>query len=180
MKTGYTIIDYANIKSKITQNEYLIQRKLNQISDLQYEVELITNSSVDTIRDIPDHVQMVDLHKIWVDFDHDTGKFKPDGKDSKDMFTFIEENYVFNGKRPKYIRLNDITMYGYCWELWIDYVMNGKNFRITLPCYKNANKDNYRNLGYSIVTVDDCVCTTVFSTRVLTELKDAVTDFLNK
>lgn len=56
---------------------------------------------------------------------------------------------------------------------------NGKEFRIALPCYKNANKENYRSLSYSIATVDNCSYTTVFSTKFLSELKDGVTKFLN-
>jgi hypothetical protein len=69
--------------------------------------------------------------------------------------------------------------YGYCWALWLNYVRDGKEFKIALPCYKNANKDNYKSLSYSIATVDSCSYTTVFSTRFLSELKDGVTKFLN-
>lgn len=56
---------------------------------------------------------------------------------------------------------------------------NGKEFKIALPCYKNANKENYKSLSYSIATVDGCVYTTVFSTMFLSELKDGVKKFLN-
>lgn len=180
MKTGYTITDYYDVKSKITQNEYLIQRKLNQVSDLQYEIELIAESSIEIIRGISDQVQATDLHKIWLDFDHDKGKFKPEGNDSKARFKFIEENYVFDGEVPKGVKLKDITLYGYGWALWIYYTYNGEEFVITLPCYKNVNKDNYKSLGYEIMSVDGCSYTTVFITRFLSELKDGVTKFLNK
>lgn len=175
----YTISYESDIQTKLDRNEKLLRAKTAQIADLQYEAELIANASVEIIRGIPDHVQMTDLHKIWLDFDNDKGKFKPDGKDSKAKFKFIEKNYVFDGEVPKDVKLKGITLYGYCWELWLEYVRNGKEFRIALPFYKNANKENYRSLSYSIATVDGCSYTTVFSTRFLSELKDGVTKFLN-
>lgn len=179
MDLGYTIDYEKDMRIKFNKNEKLIKSKTTQIADLQYEVELLTNASVSIIRGISDYIQSVDLHKIWFDFDHDKGKFKPDGKDSKARFKFIEKNYVFDGEVPKDVKLKDITLYGYCWELWLNYVRNGKEFRIALPCYKNANKENYKSLSYSIATVDGCAYTTVFSTMFLSELKDGVTKFLN-
>ena len=113
--TGYE----ENIKTKLDRNEKLLQSKLTQIADLQYETELITNASIEIIRGISDHVQMTDLHKIWIDFDNDKGKFKPDGKDSKTRLKFIEENCVFDGEVPKDVKLKGIALYGYCWELWL-------------------------------------------------------------
>ncbi len=175
----HTISYEKDIQTKLDRNEKLIRAKTEQIADLQYEAELIANASIEIIREISDHVQMTDLHKICLDFDDDKGKFKPDGKDSKARLKFIEKNYVFNGGIPKDVKLKDITLYGYCWELWLNYVRNGKEFRIALPCYKNANKENYRSLSYSIATVYECSYKTVFKTRFLSELKDGVTKFLN-
>ena len=175
----YTISYEKDIQTKLDRNEKLLRAKTAQIADLQYEAELIANASIEIIRGIPDHVQMTDLHKIWLDFDHDKGKFKPDGKDSKARLKFIEKNYLFDGEVPKDVKLKGITLYGYCWGLWLDYVRNDKEFRIALPCYKNANKDNYKNLSYSIATVDGCSYEIVFSTMFLSELKDGVTKFLN-
>ena len=175
----YTTIYENDIQTKLDKNEKLLRAKTAQIADLQYEADLIANASIEIIRGISDHVQMTDLHKIWLDFDNDKGKFKPDDKDSKAKLKFIEKNYVFGADVPKDVKLKDITLYGYCWELWLEYVRNGKKFRIALPCYKNANKENYRSLSYSIATVDDCSYTTVFSTRFLSELKDGVRKFLN-
>ena len=175
----YTISYEKDIQTKLDRNEKLLRAKTAQIADLQYEAELIANASIAIIRGIPDHVQMTDLHKIWLDFDNDKGKFKPDGKDSKARLKFIEENYVFDGEVPKDVKLKSITLYGYCWELWLNYVRNGKEFKIALPCYKTANKENYRSLSYSIATVDGCSYEIVFSTMFLSELKDGVTKFLN-
>ena len=175
----YATIYEKNIRAKLDRNEKLLQAKTKQIADLQYEAELIVNASIAIIREIQDHVQMTDLHKIWLDFDRDKGKFKPDGKDSKARLKFIEKNYVFDREVPKDVKLKGITLYGYCWELWLNYVRNGKEFRIALPCYKNANKDNYKSLSYSIATVDGCSYEIVFSTMFLSELKDGVTKFLN-
>ena len=175
----YTISYNGNIQIKLNRNEKLLRAKTEQIADLQYEAELIVNASIAIIREIQDQVQMIDLHKIWLDFDHNKGKFKPDGKDSKAMLKFIEKNYVFDGEVPKDVKFKGITLYGYCWELWLNYVRNGKEFRIALPCYKNANKENYRDLSYSIMLVDDCSYETVFSTMFLSELKGGVTKFLN-
>ena len=175
----YTTIYEKDIQAKLNRNEKLLQTKTEQIADLRYEAELIVNASIAIIRGIQDQVQVTDLQEIWSDFDHDKGKFKPDGKDSKARLKFIEKNYVFDGEVPKDVKLKGITLYGYCWELWLNYVRNGKEFRIALPCYKTANKENYRSLSYSIATVDGCSYTTVFSTRFLLELKDGVTKFLN-
>lgn len=175
----YTISYEKDIQIKLDRNEKLLRAKTEQITDLQYEIELVADASIAIIREIQDHVQMTDLHKIWLDFDADKGKFKPDGKDSKVRLKFIEKNYIFGGEVPKDVKLKDITLYGYCWELWLNYVRNGKEFRIALPCYKNANKENYRGLSYSIATVDNCSYTTVFSTKFLSELKNGVTKFLN-
>lgn len=176
---NYMINYEKDIQIKFDRNEKLLRAKTEQITDLQYEIELVADASIAIIREIQDHVQMTDLHKIWLDFDNDKGKFKPDGKDSKVRLKFIEKNYIFGGEVPKDVKLKDITLYGYCWELWLNYVRNGKEFRIALPCYKNANKENYRSLSYSIATVDNCSYTTVFSTRFLSELKNGVIKFLN-
>ena len=175
----YTISYEKDIQTKLDRNEKLLRAKTAQIADLQYEAELIANASIEIIRGIPDHVQMTDLHKIWLDFDNDKGKFKPDEKDSKARFKFIEKNYVVDGEVPNDVKLNGITLYGYGWGMWLDYVRNDKEFRIALPCYKNANKDNYKSLSYSIATVDGCSYEIVFSTKFLSELKDGVTKFLN-
>lgn len=175
----YTTNYEKDIQTKFDRNEKLLRAKTKQIVDLQYEAELIADASVEIIRGIQDQVQMTDLQEIWFDFDNDKSKFKPDGKDSEARLKFIEENYVFDGEVPKDVKLKGITLYGYCWELWLNYVRNGKEFRIALPCYKNANKGNYRSLSYSIATVDNCSYTTVFSSRFLSELKDGVTKFLN-
>lgn len=174
-----TINYEKDIQTELDRNEKLLRAKTEQIADLQYEAKLIANSSIEIIRGISDHVQVTDLRKIYFDFDNDKGKFKPDGKDSKAKLKFIEENYVFDGEVPKDVKLKSMTLYGYCWELWLNYVRNDKEFRIALPCYKNANEDNYRKLSYSIATVDSCSYTTVFSTMFLSELKDGVTKFLN-
>lgn len=175
----YTINYEKDIQTKLDRNEKLLRAKTEQIADLQYETELIANASIEIIRGIPDHVQMTDLHKIWLDFDGDKGKFKPDGKDSKARLKFIEKNYVFDGEVPKDVKLKNIIQYGYGWALWLDYIRNGKEFRIALPCYKNANKDNYKSLSYSIAMVDGCSYEIVFSTMFLSELKNGVTKFLN-
>lgn len=179
MDLGYTIDYEKDMRIKFNKNEKLIKSKTTQIADLQYEVELLTNASVSIIRGISDYIQSVDLHKIWLDFDHDKGKFKPDGKDSKATLKFIEKNYIFDGEAPKDVKLKDITLLAFGWALWLDYVRNGKEFRIFLPCYKNANKDNYKSLSYLIATVDGCSYEIVFSTMFLSELKDGVTKFLN-
>ncbi len=176
---NYTISYESDVQTKLDKNEKLLQTKTEQIANLQYEAELIANASIEIIRGIPDHVQMTDLHKIWLDFDNDKGKFNPDGKDSKARLKFIEKNYVFDGEVPKDVKLKSITLYGYCWELWLNYIRNGKEFKIALPCYKNANKDNYKSLSYSIATVDGCSYEIVFSTMFLSELKDGVKKFLN-
>ena len=177
----YTINYDKNIQAKLDRNEKLLRAKTEQIADLQYEAELIANASIAIIRGIQDQVQMTDLHKIWFDFDHNKRKFRPEMKDSKARFKFIEENYIFDGKVQKDVKLKDITLLAFGWALWLDYVRDGKEFRITLPCYKNANKDNYKSLNYAIMTAK---CRfyeyeIVFSTRFLSELKDGVTKFLN-
>lgn len=176
----YTISYEKDIQIKLDRNEKLLQAKTAQITDLQYEVELIADASIAIIRGIIDEVQITSLHNIWLDFDRDKGKFKPEGKASKARLKFIEENYIFDGEVLKDVKLKDITLYGYCWALWLDYVRDGKEFRIALPCYKNANKDNYRSLRYEIMSVDGYSCTVVFSTMFLSELKDGVTKFLNE
>lgn len=181
MKQGYTLINYEDdVKTKLTRNENLLKSKLNQISDLQYEVDLITNDSINIICGIYDPIQRVDLHKIWCDFDGNKHKFKPDAKDSKNQLKFVEDNYIFRDGKPKDVKLTDITLYGYCWEIWLKYIKNGKEFIITLPVFKIANKDNYKELGYMIMKVDGCMHTTVFSTLVLSELIGAVAEFLSK
>lgn len=67
----YTISYEKDIQTKLDRNEKLLRAKTEQIADLQYEAELIANASIGIIRGIPDHVQMTDLHKIWLDFDND-------------------------------------------------------------------------------------------------------------
>lgn len=175
----YTINYEKYIQAKLDRNEKLLQAKTEQIADLQYEIKLIEDASIAIIREFRDHVQMTDLHEIWLDFDHDKGGFKPEGKNSKARLKFIEENYVFDGKVPKDVKLKNITLYGYGWELWLRYTYNGKEFVITLPHFKNANKNNYKSLSYKIMIIDGHSCTTVLSTMFLSELKNGVTKFLN-
>lgn len=182
----YTISYESDTQTKLDRNEKLLRVKTEQIADLQYEAELITNASIEIVRGISDPVQMADLTKIWLDFDEDKGKFKPDGKDSKVRLKFIEKDYIFDGEILKDVKLKGvtlygkgITLYGCCGELRLNYVRNGKEFRIALPCYKNANKENYRSLSYSIATVYKGSYKTVFKTRFLSEFKDGVTKFLN-
>ena len=143
----YTINYEKDIQIKLDRNEKLLRAKTEQIADLQYEIELVADASIAIIRGIQDQVQMTDLHKIWFDFDHNKRKFRPERKDSKARFKFIEENYIFDGKVPKDVKLKDVTLLAFGWALWLDYVRNGKEFRIALPCYKNANKDNYKSLS---------------------------------
>lgn len=168
-----------NIQIKLDRNEKLLRAKTEQIADLQYEAELITNMSIELIRGISDPVQIVDLHQIWLDFDNDKGQFKLDCEDSEEELKFIEENYIFDCKRPEDVKLKELSIYGYCWEFWLNYTCGDKEFRVALPCYKNANKANYKNLYYAIRTVNKYCCTTVFKTKDLSELKDSVTKFLN-
>lgn len=175
----YTTNYEKDIQTKLDKNEKLLQTKTERIADLQYEAELIVNASIAIIRGIQDQVQMTDLQEIWFDFDNDKSKFKPNGQDSKAKLKFIEKNCVFDREVPKDVKLKGITLYGYCWGLWLDYVRNDKEFRIVLPCYKNANKDNYKSLSYSIATIDGCSYEIVFSTMFLSGLKDGVTKFLN-
>lgn len=176
---NYMINYEKDIQIKLDRNEKLLRAKTEQIIDLQYEAELIANASIEIIRGISDPVQMTDLYKIWLDFDHDKSKFKPEGKDSKTRLKFIEEDYVFDGEVPKGVKLKDITLYASCRALWLCYTYNGEEFVVTLPCYKNVGKDNYKSLSYAIMTVDGCSYTKVFSTMFLSELKDGVTKFLN-
>ena len=179
----YTINYEKDIQTKLDRNEKMLRAKTEQIADLQYEAKLIANASVEIIRGISDSVQMTDLYKIWLDFDHDKGKFKPENKDSKIRLKFIEEDYIFNSEVLKDAELKNITLYGGCgdWGLWLHYTYNGKEFVIVLPRYKNVNKDNYRSLSYKIMSVDyrDHSYIKVFSTMFLSELKDGVTKFLN-
>ena len=178
-------LDYSyeeSVKTKLNRNEKLLQSKLTQIADLQYEVDLITDTSIEIVRNISDYVQSMDLYKMWRDFDPETNKFKPDnevGRESRDGLKFIETNYLFNGGKPKNVCFKRISLYGFCWELWLHYIRNKKEFIITLPFYGNANINNYKSLNYAIMTVNGCSYTTVFSTRFLLELKDGVTKFLN-
>lgn len=177
----YMINYEKDIQAKLDRNEKLLRDKAAQIAELQYETELIADASIEIIRGIQDHVQMTDLYKIWLDFDRDKGKFKPEGKDSKTRLQFIEEDYIFDAEVLKDVKLKNIILYGHCRDLglWLYYTYNGKEFVITLPCYKNVNKDNYKSLSYGIIRVDGCFYTTVFSTKFLSELKDGVTKFLN-
>ena len=179
----YTISYEKDIQTKLDRNEKLLRAKTEQIADLQYEIKLIEDASIAIIRKIQDEVQITDLHKIWLDFDHDKGEFEPEGKNSKARLKFIEEDYIFDGEVLKDVKLKNITLYGCCgdWGLWLHYTYNRKEFVIALPRYKNANKDNYRSLSYEIMSVDygDHSYTKIFSTMFLSELKDGVTKFLN-
>lgn len=64
---NYTINYEKYIQTKLDRNEKLLRAKTEQIAELQYETELIADASIEIIRGIQDHVQMTDLHKIWLD-----------------------------------------------------------------------------------------------------------------
>ncbi len=184
MGSSYMITNFGDdITTRLDNNEKLLQSKLSQIADWQYEADLIKESSVNIIRGISDHVQSTDLYKMWHDFDHEKGKFKTNDEGdtkSRDRLRFIEMAYLFENGKPKDVKLKNITLYGLCWELWLTYTKGKKEFIITFPFFRNADKDNYKDLSYSIMTVDGCSYTTVFKTRLLSELKDGVSKFLNE
>lgn len=177
------LIDYErDIKTNLEKNNTLLTKKFAELTDLQYEIELIERNSINVIQNIKDYIQQyADLHQMWCDFDQEKGRFELNsetGKKSKNCLKLIETNYLFGNDKPEVVKFKRISLYGYCWEVWLHYVRNGKEFIITLPIFKNVTKDNYKDVYYSIMTVDKFSYTTVFKTLFLSELKDGVSKFL--
>ncbi len=168
-----------NIKTELKKNDELLNKKLTELADLQYEVELIKEHGLNIVKGIYDSIQGYNLHQIWSDFDHDKHTFKPDGGSSRNRLKYIEMAFLFENGRPKDIKLKNIVMYGYAFELWLIYTKGEEEFAITLPVFKTADKENYKQLSYRIMSVHECTYNVVFVTQFLSELKDGVAKFLN-
>lgn len=181
MNTNYTFVNYDDdIKDKLNRNSELLKNKLSQVDDLKYEIDLIEESSVNITKQISDYIQRVDWHSFWLNFDHKKHTFSPTAKEFETRFKYIEMDYLFVNGKPDGIKLKDIILCGYCEKFWLAYTKEGKEFVIVIPCFKNANKNNYKNLAYEILTTpDECRYETILSTLSLSELGDGVTKFLN-
>lgn len=177
---NYTISYESDIKIKLDKNGKILQKKLEELSDLQYEIELIKKNSLGTVKGIHDSIQSVDLPQIWRDFDHEKHKFNPDGSKSKNQLKYIEMAYLFKSGRPKDVKLKDIVLYGFNFETWLVYMKGNKEFVITLPIFRNAEENNYADLGYKIFAVDGCCYELEFKTLFLSEVMDGVSKFLDK
>lgn len=161
--------------NKINHKQDLINKKNEQIENLNYEKDLITEDIVHTIKN---SLQDSEFNLIWgassvyrdawrygYNKDYpDANIFKDDETKDKAKKAYkwvtdsIKEKILLNNKKFK---LKSISVYGYDNQGYSFYYTYGKQaFEIYIPMFNTTNKDNYKEmlLGYRILikTSDNC------------------------
>lgn len=165
-----------NTKQKLDKDRDLMAEKLKQIENLQYEVDLIKEHTVSTIKNIVDACTFVDFHKIWKDLD----MFPKDAKQSKDVLQRIQNNYFFDDKYKA--KLTQVYIFGFDETGYeFEYKIDKLEFQIFVPIFKNANVENFaNNMYYQLFHKDtESSYTLIYQTRDLEEFKPQVEKWLD-
>lgn len=162
----------------------LIEEKLLKVNDLRYEIALIKDNQVSTLKEFASPIHFINLRQIWADFDQENHKFKKDCKKSKEWMSFLENNYFFKkdygAKLQEIIQCNDCDYqtegYDFIYKI-------GKNFSFTIhaPTFQNATINNYVKMNFRIYehATDSCLkC--VYSTLFVEDLMEQVDLFITE
>lgn len=156
------------LEKSIKQRTDLMHEKKQLITNLNYELDLITNDIVDIIKQqLPDSefnlivgFESDYFHTVWL-YNQDKKLVKDEPK-AKQLFKWIteaiKEKILFNDKQFKLI---DITMHGYDRHAYsFQYKYKNHKFDIQIPMFNTVDRKNYKEmlLGYQIYyyTSDNC------------------------
>lgn len=156
------------LEKSIKQRTDLMHEKKQLITNLNYEIDLITNDIVDIIKQqLPDSefnlifgFDSNDFHTVWLY--NQNKKLVKDEPKAKQLFKWvteaIKEKILFNDKQFKLI---DITTYGYdSYAYSFQYKYKNHKFDIKIPMFNAVDRKNYKEmlLGYQIYyyTSDNC------------------------
>lgn len=170
------------IKNIIERNNKLVEEKLLKINDLRYEIALIKDNQVSTLKEFASPIHFINLRQIWADFDQENHKFKKDCKKSKDWMSFLENNYFF--KKDYGTKLQEIIQccgadyesegYDFIYKIDKDF-----GFTIHVPVFQNTTVNNYTNMSFRIYEhVTDSYLNCVYSTLFIEDLMEQVDLFI--
>lgn len=172
------------IKNKIDRNAKLMEEKLLKINDLRYEIDLLKENQVSTLKEFASPIHFINLRQIWADFDQENHKFKKDCKKSKEWMSFLENNYFFKkdyGAKLQEIIQNcgaDYQPEGYDFKYKID---KDFGFTIHVPVFQNTTVNNYTNMNFRIYEyVTDSYLDCVYSTLFIEDLIEQVDLFITE
>lgn len=172
------------VKNIIDRNAKLIEEKLLKVNDLRYEIALIKDNQVSTLKEFASPIRFIDLRQIWADFDQESHKFKKDCKKSKDWMSFLENNYFF--KKDYGAKLQEIIQgcdadyqpegYDFKYKIGKDF-----SFTIRVPVFQNTTVNNYTNMSFRIYKhVTDSYLKCVYSTLFVEDLMEQVDLFITE
>lgn len=172
------------IKNKIDRNAKLMEEKLLKINDLRYEIDLLKENQVSTLKEFASPIHFINLRQIWADFDQENHKFKKDCKKSKDWMSFLENNYFF--KKDYGTKLQEIVQscgadyqpegYDFTYKVGKDF-----NFMIHAPVFQNTTVNNYTNMSFRIYEyVTDSYRNCIYSTLFIEDLMEHVDLFITE
>ena len=175
--------DYQNeIKSKIDRSNRLISSKLDMISDLNYEINLLQNDIVSTLKSYLDPFHTFNLYKLWYKFNRDKGEFPAEEKDCMSTMKFIEKNLFFD--KDYGAKLYDIICSGYDNHAYEFYYKIGEaiKFTIEVPVFQNASTSNYVDMVYMLCVIDEGegALTVVKKTDFFSELQPMINSWIQK
>ena len=156
------------LEKNIKQRTDLIREKKQLITNLNYEIDLIINDIVDTIKQqLPDSefnliggFESDYFHTVWL-YNYDKKMVKDEDK-AKQLFKWIieviKEKLLLNNNQFKLI---DISLYGYDRASYgFQYKYKKHKFEIKIPMFDTVNKENYKEMliGYQIYyyTSENC------------------------
>lgn len=172
------------IKNKIDRNAKLMEEKLLKINDLRYEIDLLKENQVSTLKEFASPIHFINLRQIWADFDQENHKFKKDCKKSKEWMSFLENNYFF--KKHYGTELQEIIQscdvdyqaegYDFIYKIGKDF-----SFTIRVPVFQNTTVSNYMNMNFRIYEhVTDSYLKCVYSTLFVEDLMEQVDLFITE
>lgn len=169
----------GQIKEDLDRCEGLISDKNQSISDLQFEVEVLNEHRVETIRMLGDIFQTLDFHALCSDFDHKTHKFTKNASSNKFIISIVIRT-LFGIDKELNIKFLDVLSEGwesYAYEFRFSYFK--KHFSVKIPIFARATKESFNRLYYEFLEETGEISYTVrYRTRYLEELQKDAENFL--
>lgn len=180
---GYSFETFVDIRTQIKEDldrcEGLISDKNQSISDLQFEVKVLNEHKVETIKMLGDIFQTLDFHTLWIDFDHKTHKFTENASSHKFIVSSVIRT-LFGADKERDIKFLDIFSEGwesYAYEFRLSYL--GKYFLVKIPIFAKATEENFNHLYYEFLEEErEGVYDVRYRTRYLEELQEDAENFL--
>ena len=173
----YTKEYRKQLQNSLDKDNALLINKHKQVEDLNYEISLIKNHSVQSLKDFSDPLQAIDFQSIWRDFDHEKHKFT--NKESRNTIAFLEENFFFAKDTKR--KLLEVVQFQFGESYDFIYEVDGGKIIIAIPKYRLTNEDNYLTIGYKLAWIeDDYMHHVVFHTKFVEEMYNEVQKLLGQ